>query len=139
MTSLPLQFRAFDNKRKAWLKNFVLRYDGVAICNILETDGTNITVTQATGMVDKHGKAEFCGDVLKIKAQNEFGSFQEVLAEVYFDKLSLSFKTTDLVTYKYEIIEEEVIGNIFDNPELTLKTRRPVEEIITPHGEKNHQ
>lgn len=74
------------------------------------------TVGQYTGKTDKNGKKIFEGDILK-------GSWNTVFV-VYFDECYLQFRAkkaggyTREMDYYGESKDCEIIGNIYDNPEL---------------------
>lgn len=79
------------------------------------------TVGQYTGLTDKNGKKIFEGDIVHCvsKFDNaymvvifECGQFRMVLAEKYYE-----YKT-GLGYYDINCFTKEVIGNVYDNPEL---------------------
>ena len=95
------------------------------------------TVGQYTGLTDKNGKKTFEGDICRgvylDKRCGSNGKHYEVenalIEEVVFKKGTFCFKTTveDIALYRpigFDIYEKlkikdfEVIGNIYDNPEL---------------------
>ena len=95
------------------------------------------TVGQYTGLTDKNGKKIFEGDICQVvyldRRLRSNGKHYDVenvmIEEVVFEKGTFCFKTTfeDIALYRpigFEIYEKqkikyfEVIGNIFDNPEL---------------------
>ena len=89
----------------------VVNLAGIKNCHPL--DGVEVdpeTVGQFTGLFDKNGKEIFEGDIIE----------EEI---VYFDDLYLGFFVKgDFVEGEhkplYDIHLPEIIGNIFDNPEL---------------------
>lgn len=77
------------------------------------------TVGQYTGLTDKDGKEIYEGDIV----QSESGEFvyQVVFNETRFASFGLKRKQDMFLHYFGEAIEAdncEVIGNVFDNPEL---------------------
>lgn len=88
------------------------------------------TVGQYTGLQDKNGKKIFEGDIVKIPTENPM--LAKVICPIGNDVLYEIIKADNRIYYKlrlrrsdfhvseYEFYEKwiEVIGNIFDNPEL---------------------
>lgn len=75
------------------------------------------TVGQYTGLTDKNGKKVFEADIVKFDGYPEFYSY------VCFENFAFMCKSKVYKQYGYHISNEsghklEVIGNIFDNPEL---------------------
>ena len=70
---------------------------------------------QCTGLKDKNGKLIYEGDICKYK----FEEIDEQKAIIYFNKELCSFLAKPLNDFQYTRINNcEVIGNIYENPEL---------------------
>lgn len=138
-----IKFRVWDNKYKSWMQcgfsysgvgDFISRGGGgFAFQTILDNEtltdniheeipfnGTNPRwiVQQYTGLKDKNGREIYEGDVLKCKGFD--GWFAEV--GFYFN-MEVKYDTacsgeSEISGFLYIPVEREVIGNIFENPEL---------------------
>lgn len=83
-----------------------------------EDVNNKIILMQYTGLKDKNGKEIYEGDIIRIK-----NSLIEIEGEVIFDTIDLSFEVYDKENDCKEMLwytneEFEVIGNIYDNPEI---------------------
>lgn len=79
------------------------------------------TIGQYTGIIDKNGKKLFEGDIVRFCTEENI----EVLSIVHYDLDSLSFIfESEYSTYCFDfdlhhyLDEFEIIGNIYDNPDL---------------------
>ena len=83
---------------------------------------SNKTLSQYTGLKDKNGKEIYEGDVLKWKYVNDNGYRRResgAIFSVFYNEGTAEYKTSDgdsLYTCLNDSIE--VIGNIYENPEL---------------------
>lgn len=71
-------------------------------------------IMQYTGLKDKNSKEIYEGDILKSKALNEWGEYEECVIQVK-DIRKFYFRTMQL---QLNDREQKVIGNIYENPEL---------------------
>jgi len=78
----------------------------------------NTTIMQSTGLFDKNGKEVFVGDIIKctrgcpheVYIEKEYaGTFVGGMPAVYLKGLNVGYAWTGA---------EEIIGNIYENPEL---------------------
>lgn len=133
----PLRFRAWDTKLAEWSEIFnAVDVDGVP--GMVDWDGfnelENLIITQSTGLFDKNGKEIFGGDIVlwntSIPAQPygdspDPGEPRFSMCEVTYhcgrfgcDVKDGGFGDISLHQAFDEFGEPEVIGNVFENPEL---------------------
>lgn len=125
--SREILFRGKRIDNGEWVEGYLLQIsESSLIFNFSEEDGQlfhnlyeleSETVCQYTGLVDKNGMKIFEGDILKGNndGTTETGdvSFEEGAWNVIGDIQEHLYSLGDFYNYTFE-----VIGNIFDNPEL---------------------
>ena len=121
-------FRAWTEEGKAMYYGvypfkdgtLLLSYDGIAFDEVPASD---FILMQSTGLLDKNGNEIFVGDIVKYEA-----GCNTVTEEVVYDKNLAGFGVKDAdanIIFTFgELAEEiglsslEVVGNIYENPEL---------------------
>lgn len=106
-------------------KRILCIYDGYADC-IVNTD----TIGQFTGLCDKNGKEIYEGDILMCIGQREDNKERKYLRKVLFKNGSFCMSVPEYGVnsslYAHVVngkLNWEVIGNIYDNPELMEETK----------------
>ncbi len=122
-----IKFRVWDNVAKSFLENFkIYQYGNVSTEDIWMKNEERV-VMQFTGLLDKNGVEIYEGDIV-----NEGGEYPSTLEVKWFDSLTYDsgganhpgfyFVTNltqgDLYYYSGFNKNTEVIGNIYENPEL---------------------
>ena len=123
--SRQLKFRVYDTLDKRYIKcdegyqgHYVLSLKG-EFHNLLNgSGGKECIVQQYTGLVDKNGVEVYEGDVLKCKGFD--GWFDTV---GFYYNVTVKYNTVEsgdshIAGFAYIPMDREVIGNIFENPEL---------------------
>lgn len=112
-----IKFRAFDSEKEEMLlwenRNNSIKDGGWELEMILQDD--SFEVMQYTGLKDKNGKEIFENDIVKID------SWEPKIHEVVFDRGAFCFRSgkDDNFYNDCKYLEQgEVIGNVFENPEL---------------------
>lgn len=114
-------------KRGQWIEGFYAKDDGKPLIAINKDNGINgyfvdpSTVGQFTGVTDKNGEKIFEGDIVK----HESGAivlFHKVVFErrngcAYFGAVMGEYETWGFCN-SFPPTLVEVVGNIYDNPEL---------------------
>ena len=112
------KFRAWDKINDKWLSNKNCIEIGTGYLtdfyDVEQAFKRRYVLMQCTGLKDKNGKLIYEGDIVEDALMNRF--------TINFDEKYLSFLLTNIKTKEsmvfYPNIKLEVIGNIYENPEL---------------------
>ncbi len=127
-----IKFRAWVKEKKAIFEVILIDYVSKKVTYIVERTGhllnirhdkfNDVELMQYTGIKDKDNKEIYEGDIL-------FESFGERYYKVVFENGSFraEFKG-DFEEYSFDLIDVvaqgcEIVGNIYENPELTEEVR----------------
>lgn len=139
-----IKFRAWDKKNKIMVCSddgnqgygWFTGNDGCMLCVRIEEerDIKLNNIMQYTGLQDQNGKEIYEGDIVKYQFDNDDCPFpnkrtDKIIGRVFFSEFRASFSVTagrngskmlndDLYKYVQNGNRVEVIGNIYENPEL---------------------
>ena len=123
-----IKFRAWDKESRKMLssKSWCGHYDDLYftdINQILEKmNGVNNTILmQYTGLKDKNEKEIYEGDIVRVIEEELPKDYKENIGEVIFENNSFLFSGFFGYIFKNDKNSIEVIGNIYQNPELIKK------------------
>jgi len=121
------KFRAWDSAKKKFVEHFFITDNGL-ICNmekptsdcklLIPIEKSELILMQSTGLKDRNGKEVFVGDIIKctrgclheVYIEKEYGgTYFGGMPAVYLKDLREGYAWTE---------HEEIIGNIYENPEL---------------------
>lgn len=121
------KYRAWDSVEKKFVEHFFITDNGL-ICNmekptsdsklLIPIEKSELILMQSTGLVDKNGKEVFVGDIIKctrgclheVYIEKEYGgTYCGGMPAVYLKDLREGYAWTE---------HEEIMGNIYENPEL---------------------
>ena len=114
-----IKFRAWDKNNERFLDWFQLsKMEDVKFDMGMFESANWLVFQQFTGLLDKNGKEIYEGDLLKTAGLVKFG---KNYAEGGNERIGFF---SDYNSFKYSMEKDEVIGNIYENPEL-LKPNLP--------------
>jgi uncharacterized phage protein (TIGR01671 family) len=114
-----IAFRAWNKKREFMDSVWLIDWEHEKVCHSKhnQSDLNDCVLMQYTGIEDKNGKAIYEGEVVQFTV-NKFGADVEKVVKkgtVYYNNdMTLSVDGWTLANIK----SREVIGNIYENPEL---------------------
>ncbi len=130
------KFRAWDKHNECWVKDLMMDDEG-KFCEWLGSEGgyenenefdlrvsyqfsDNYVIQQCTGLKDKNGELIFEGDI--VGAPNYIKT-ETITIEIKWDEIIPCCCGGEGVGFDFELIYRqkdkwEIIGNIFENPEL---------------------
>lgn len=115
-----IKFRAWDNNLKSMINVFTLYNEGTGGV-IPQTDQHSSTtgterykIMQYTGLLDKHGKEIYEGDILKSEQHQETGLKVVWYIPAACFRYSLNHDLSSPLNYD----DIEIIGNIYQHPNL---------------------
>lgn len=132
----PIKFRAWDKKEKKWLLGYEYpnlggfsmfgetmmmgEYAGL-LSSYFPDRIEDIVLMQFTGLHDKNGKPVYEGDIVKGTFANGIGSFQEMIGDIFYNQQRAEFavQAASHPDNQWSIPQNcEIIGNVYENPEL---------------------
>lgn len=124
-----LRFRAWLKKEKEMIDadeihwdrgKFEFIGDGITFQRL----ANEVELMQSTGLKDKNGKEIFEGDIIKVTNENswlEVVSYEKEKSMFVIEEINRNFKVPSSPLYDLfntTIFESEIVGNIYENPEL---------------------
>lgn len=111
------KFRAWDNENKCWtnyaitddLQIFYDKYTG----RWHRKNKDRFVLVQSTGLKDKNGEEVYEGDIVKVETRGGV-----VYGDVKYKSCSFMICSEDMDRIMLDCWDYEVIGNIYENPEL---------------------
>jgi len=119
MKQREIKFRGRNRTTEEWVYGYYVERDGVWYGMIYDKNGLGIkvdkeTVEQYTGLKDKNGKEIYEGDIVKFEDTKHIGIVCLKDGEFLVEELPKRNAVRLLWCEKHA----EIIGNIYENPEL---------------------
>jgi hypothetical protein len=110
----PIKFRVWDFFHKQWITGAAIELNGCIINTSFAEPETNCVALQYTGLTDKNGVPIYEGDIINLK----FGELNANLVVKWDKYMGLKYHNGGWTSLVHVDTHGEVIGNIFENPEL---------------------
>jgi len=110
----PIKFRVWDFFHKQWITGAAIELNGCIINTSFAEPETNCVALQYTGLTDKNGVPIYEGDIIHLK----FGELNANLVVKWDKYMGLKYHNGGWTSLVHVDTHGEVIGNIFENPEL---------------------
>ena len=112
-----IKFRVWDVDGKEFVGDMCLHIDGSILCDHGTTGYVGeFIIQQYTGLNDKNGKEIYEGDIVKFTIEKDYGIVDYEISEVKW------WKHSWIIFDGFGHYPVEVIGNIYENPELLNNT-----------------
>ena len=106
------KFRVWHKKRKKLFD--IVSFNDFEVCGISnEFDIDDCTLMQCTGLKDKNGKLIYEGDIVKDLIMSEIFYIVKWFNSGFYLESTISGSFL-----KFDDAQQEVIGNVYENPEL---------------------
>lgn len=134
-------FRAWDNEEKKMFFEVQNAHDNIgrltvpvdSFGELLRNEEKRFIVMQCTGLKDKNGKLIFEGDIFKEVYENDEGTYSVFHTFVKWDSKECCFflaekgqDEIEIYGFYDSVTELEIIGNIYENPELLNKNHNKI-------------
>jgi uncharacterized phage protein (TIGR01671 family) len=118
-----IKFRVWEKKKKRWAQVYLFNIDVPAPGRIfIVKSNDDYEVSEFTGLLDKNGVEIYEGDIVKFNNHTFEISFIGSAFIIHTLDLSISYTLFELIKEKPKFLEElEVIGNLYETPELLEK------------------
>jgi uncharacterized phage protein (TIGR01671 family) len=121
-----IKFRVWDHQENIFEhdSSFWIYQSGELDHDFKNAKREDYTVQQFTGLKDKNGKEVYEGDVIRVTYKmDELGDTETYVSAVVFEDGAFGDKFDCFFSYSFvPSFEMEILGNIFENPEL-LKSK----------------
>lgn len=128
-----IKFRGRHLSGQWYYGNLIRKQTEYIICDIEDGSAEDVeeeTVGQFTGLYDKSGKEVYEGDILKIFYHGKskvFGIAKYTDTRFYIDdNWNIDHSSSRPMNEMFDRYEFEVIGNVYDNPELLKEDEKTI-------------
>ncbi|HEM4703857.1 TPA: hypothetical protein U1022_001574 [Streptococcus suis] len=123
------KFRAWNTFHNKWVKHFYITENGLIynmeqphmdLIGAVPIEQSGLVVMQSTGLFDKNGKEIFGGDVIRVNYTDDDSPWTDAIIWSPKDCAWYLKSNKELLGFAMDEpdIIVEVIGNIYENPEL---------------------